>query len=128
MNLTLLLSLFVAENKREWGLTNLTIFPLKSVFPNSNRVYGYGFFVIKAIHYAATCPLSLPREASRSGQMPKAWNLGERISPLPQIRHLFVAFGGGWEGAEDKPQNPLEVEFFKTPRLVRCGKDLISNY
>ena len=44
--------------------------------------------------------------------MPKAWNLGRRKLPLPQIRHLFVEFGGGWEGAEDKLQNPLELVFF----------------
>ena len=44
-------------------------------------------------------PLSPPREAPRSGQMPKAGNLGGRICPSPKFDSTIVAFGGGWEGA-----------------------------
>ena len=34
---------------------------------------------------------------------------GEECSPSPKFDSPIVAFGGGWEGAGDKPQNPLEL-------------------
>ena len=36
--------------------------------------------------------------------MPKAWNLGGN-NPSPKFDGFIVAFGGGWEGAEDYSKN-----------------------
>ena len=48
-------------------------------------------------------PLSPPK-----CQKYRIW--GEECRPSPKFDSSIVAFGGGWEGVEDKPQNPLEAE------------------